>query len=99
MHCQPFNYDEIYGLDINDYCEAIGFTIDQLIKKNEKEIEILKEKLKKLVWCEEDTIDPNKTMELINCRYELLQKKERHLERLKKWKKAQEAKNKKRIAS
>jgi len=82
---QKFTLDEIYGLSLDEYCYALGVDIDSLIDKNQKEIQILKERLYTLVWGE-----TNKTFrkenELIEEIQKYISKKEKHLKRLKNWK-------------
>jgi len=76
------NYDELYGISIDEYCKYHNTTIDSLISKTSKDIELLKRRLNCLIY--EEKVDIGS--QLINDVYSLLQKKERHLERLKKWK-------------
>jgi predicted membrane chloride channel (bestrophin family) len=92
MACSEFNYDDLYGLDLNEYCELIKINIDTLITKNEKELEILKSRLHKLVWVEEEPFDLKRNDMLINCIDKLIKKKEKHLKRLKDWKRKSQKK-------
>jgi len=85
MICSDFNYDDFYGLTLEEYCDVIGISIETLINKNTKEIEVLKNRLNKLVWAEVQE-DDEKIPYLINCIARLIEKKEKHLDRLKKWK-------------
>ena len=77
-------YDEIYGMDLDGYCKLQGVTVDGLIQKVEIDIEILKVRLN-----EEFTIDikdPKYNSPISNTIYSLINKKQKHLNRLKEWK-------------
>jgi hypothetical protein len=75
-----FSYDELYGIDINKYCELHSISLEELIEKVNIDISILKRNLHNQTYKE----PPNWC--LINEIAKLLDKKEKHLKRLKKWK-------------
>jgi len=77
-------YDELYGVDINEYCEKHKITVDDLIKKTEIDIKILKKNLHKHTYLEPTNWG------LVGSINKLLNKKESHLKRLKQWKKEYE---------
>jgi len=77
-------YDELYGVDIDEYCKRHKTTVDELINKVETDIQILKENLAKHTYSE----PTNWT--LVDSIHKLLNKKESHLRRLKQWKKGLE---------
>ena len=76
-----FDYDELYGVNIDEYCKYHNITIQDLIAKTKRDIQLLKKRLNQLVKIENRIGDP-----LVTAVYELLQKKEKHLKRLKNWK-------------
>ena len=76
------NYDKLYGMTLDKYCFIHGTTIDKLIDKVEKDIFLLEDRITTLVWEENLLLDP-----LVGSCYSLLNKKRKHLKRLKKWKK------------
>lgn len=78
-----FNYDELYGMDLNEYCEKHSIDIDFLIKKVELDLHILKKRLRE-VYTKEDLVMSDLALDV----YDLIAKKETHLERLKDWKSA-----------
>ena len=76
------NYDEIYGVDLDTYCKLHGVSVDKLIEKVKTDIKLLQNNLHYLVWVKNvDVCDL-----LVREVYYLLQKKEKHLQRLKRWK-------------
>jgi len=75
------SYQDIYGVSLEEYCQAHGITIEKLIKKVETDIKLLKTRLRDLVNEDEYVVNP-----LINEVYQVLKKKEKHLKRLKGWK-------------
>ena len=75
-----FTLDEIYGIDLLEYCRIHSTTVEELIKKTEKDIEILKANLKHVVVDEDRVTDP-----LVNRICKTISKKEKHLKRLKEW--------------
>jgi hypothetical protein len=78
------NYDKLYGVSIDEYCKYHQITIDDLINKTEKDIELLKKNLNKEIYTEPTN------WELVGSIHSLLLKKEKHLKRLKQWKKGVE---------
>jgi len=74
--------DKLYGVNLTDYCKHHNITINDLINKTKKDIELLEKNLSSLVHKEGLVIDP-----LIDDVLKLLHKKEKHLKRLKEWKK------------
>ena len=79
-----FNYDELYGVNLDEYCNFHNVEIEDLINKTKKDIFILKRNLNKLIY--KDCIPI--TEPIIGSIYELIQKKEKHLKRLIKWKRS-----------
>ena len=73
-----FDYDSIYGMDLDTYCSMHGTTVERLIKKVETDILILRTRFEKLFNVMES--DP-----LHNEIYKSMGKKQKHLERLKNW--------------
>ena len=83
------NYDEIYGVDLPTYCNIHNIRVENLINKVEIDIKLLQNNLHYLVWVKNvDVCDL-----LVREVYYLLQKKEKHLKRLKKWRLDDEIKN------
>ncbi|BCD61710.1 hypothetical protein NrS5_06 [Nitratiruptor phage NrS-5] len=76
--------DEIYGIGLDEYCRIQGTTPDQLIQKTKTDMVLLKMRLHHLVWHE---VQNSHTDELIRVVKEKLERKRKHLERLKKWNK------------
>jgi len=72
-----FSLEELYGVDLQEYCKAHQTTISTLIKKTDTDIKLLKQNLKRLV---------KKDLHLTPLCAEvqrLIRKKEKHLKRLK----------------
>jgi hypothetical protein len=69
-----YSYDEIYGVDIEEYCSLHNTTPQDLINKINIDIQILKNRLKEIIN-EDDHY-------LISVVYELINKKEKHKDRL-----------------
>jgi len=74
--------DKLYGVNLTDYCKYHNISIDKLINKTKKDIELLEKNLSSLVHKEGLVVD-----QLIDDVLRLLRKKEKHLKRLKEWKK------------
>jgi len=74
------NYDELYGVDISKYCKYHNIEPQRLVLKTEKDIELLKANLHKHTY----DIEPT-NWELVSQIHKLLNKKEKHLKRLKEW--------------
>jgi len=77
-----FSYDELYGVNLDEYCDFHCIEIEYLINKTKKDIFLLKRNLNNLIYEKNIPI----TEPIIGSIYELIQKKEKHLKRLKKWK-------------
>ena len=75
------NYDELYGINIDEYCKYHSITIEDLIEKTKKDIELLKKNLHKHIYTEPTN------WELVGSIHRFFLKKEAHLKRLKQWKK------------
>jgi len=74
-------YDEVYGMSLDEYCAVHNTTMELLIGKVAKDVEILKENFKK----EYTGMLPTPLGDKI---YEALEKKRKHLDRLKDWARA-----------
>ena len=72
-----FTNDEIYGVDIFEYCKAHNTSLPALILNVKKDIELLEKNFKYHVF--ENDI---REIELIQEIYNTLEKKKRHLKRL-----------------
>jgi hypothetical protein len=75
-----YSYDELYGVDLTEYLKRTNKSRDKLIFELNQEIKMLKENLQEKIE-ELGVTDP-----LIGSIWELLQKKVKHLKRIKKWK-------------
>jgi hypothetical protein len=76
-----YSYDEIYGVDLDTYCELHNTSIEQLISKIDIDIEILYRKMKTLIevhFMEQD-------IAMLTHIYALIKKKTEHKERLRDW--------------
>ena len=76
------NYDQLYGMTIDEYCKAHNTNVDNLINKTNTDIKLLEKRLKHLVWKDNKLLEP-----IVGSCFMLLNKKRKHLKRLKKWKK------------
>lgn len=76
-----FTYDDIYGIGIEEYLERHNQTLDELIVKNEIDMEILKENLHKVLNAKLPYPESYLETEV----YKSIQKKTKHLNRLKMW--------------
>ena len=74
------DYDEIYGCTLEEYCKFHNTSIEELKEKTEKDIELLRSNLRKIIYDEERLLDP--VTEAIQG---LISKKRKHLSRLKDW--------------
>jgi hypothetical protein len=77
-----YTYDELYGVDLDSYCAAHETTIKHLIEKIDIDIQILNDRMKKLMapyFMEQDNT-------LINTIHNLIKKKNEHKDRLNDWK-------------
>ena len=73
-------YEELYGVNLEEYSKYHNTKPEKLIQKTEKDIELLKKNLHKHTY----EIKPT-NWELIGQIHKLLNKKIEHLKRLKKW--------------
>jgi hypothetical protein len=73
-------YDELYGINLDEYCEYHDITIDGLVEKVKRDIELLKKNLHKIVRIEGKLLDSR-----VDRISDLIDKKEKHLKRLKEW--------------
>ena len=69
------NNDIIYGMGIKEYCDRLHITIDDLIKYNNIDVTIIKERLSNMDIMEEH----------FDMVYHALQKKIKHGDRLRRW--------------
>ena len=74
------NYEELYGVSLNEYCKYHNIEPQQLVLKTEKDIELLKRNLHKHTY----EIEPT-NWEIVGQIHKLLNKKINHLKRLKEW--------------
>jgi len=81
--------DEIYGVNIDDYCLYHAIIVNDLIGKVKKDIELLRKRLHILTH-EEDKVLDQVTHEVVT----LMNKKEKHLKRLIDWKRSAKMENK-----
>jgi len=78
-------YEELYGVDLEEYCKYHDTEPNGLVLKTQRDIELLKKNLHKHTYETETT-----NWELVGQIHKLLIKKEEHLKRLKKWIKEKE---------
>lgn len=78
-----YSYEDLYGVSIDEYCSLHNTTVDELIHKTLIDKEILEARLRELI-----ETDPNS--HLVTVVYNLISKKDKHVERLKKWRKEQD---------
>lgn len=79
-----YNYDLLYGVNIKEYVKRHNTKIDNIIKKTEIDIAILKENLLKITRGNLKHL-PEKYPLIEKEIYDLIDKKKKHLERLKEW--------------
>jgi len=79
MKNNDFSYDELYGIDLDEYLLKHRKTIDELINEISIDISILENNLRNKINCNDDCY-------LINSIVSLLEKKRKHLDKIKKWK-------------
>ena len=82
-----FDLDKLYGCTLGEYCEHHGITIDELINKTRKDIELLQEKYEEIARNKDKYTSDSYEIYLAQARQILIDKKRRHLERLLEWKK------------
>ena len=78
-----YSYDEIYGVNIDEYAKLHGTTVQDLIEKTKLDIDILSKRLRYLVQHEEKI----GTNHLITVVFNTISKKQKHLSRLEEWQK------------
>jgi len=83
-----FNYDDLYGVNLKEYCIAHNTNPEKLIQKIDIDIRLLKNRLNYLL--EQESQKPfreqnNSDLYLITKVYQLIQKKEKHKDRLREW--------------
>ena len=74
-----YTYDQIYGVDLNAYMDRLGISLEDLFLKTLTDIQFLKENLRREVE------KKNPDDYLISVIYNTIEKKEKHLERMKEW--------------
>ena len=84
-----FSYDELYGIDIIEYCKAHDTTLEALIEKTKKDIQLLNDNMGKALRMKL----PYEKNHLPDTIFALIKKKRDHVEHLKDW---QNKKNKQR---
>ena len=77
-----FSYDDIYGISLDEYCKWHNLTLDNLIKKVQVDIDILKSNLN--FTLKKNLPYPESYLETMI--YKTIQKKEKHLQHLLDWK-------------
>jgi len=73
-------YEELYGVNLEEYCKYHDTEPNGLVLKTQRDIELLKKNLHRHIY----DIEPT-NWELVSEIHKLLNKKEEHLKRLKKW--------------
>jgi len=73
-------YEELYGVDLEEYCKYHNVEPEGLVLKTQRDIELLKKNLHKHTYEAEPT-----NWELVSQIHKLLNKKIEHLKRLKEW--------------
>jgi len=74
------DYEDLYGVSLDEYCKHHGIEPHQLVQKTEKDIQLLKSNLHKHTY----DIEPT-NWEIVSQIHKLLNKKINHLKRLNKW--------------
>ena len=74
-----YSYDQIYGVDLNAYMDRLGLSLEDLFLKTTTDIKFLKENLKREV--QKDNPDEY----LVTVIFNTIEKKEKHLQRMKEW--------------
>ncbi len=77
-------YDELYGIDINDYCLAHNTTIDEIISKSRIDIKLLKNNLKRLLNRAKGD-DSVEAAAMITPVHSAIQKKQNHINKMEDW--------------
>ncbi len=73
-------YEKLYGVSLDEYCKYHNINPERLVQKTKKDIELLKRNLHKHTY----EIEPT-NWNLVSQIHKLLNKKIKHLERLKEW--------------
>ena len=74
------DYNNLYGISLEDYIKEQETTLSSLIQKVQKDILLLENNLKKVIK-DKDLTDPD-----VNIIFNTIKKKQKHLQRLKDWK-------------
>jgi hypothetical protein len=77
-----YSYDEIYGVNIDEYAALHDTTVQDLIEKTKLDIDILSKRLKYLV-----KNDDTGSNHLVTVVFNTISKKQKHLSRLEEWQK------------
>lgn len=77
-----FTYDDIYGVTLDEYIKRHELTLDDLVNKTKRDINILKENLGKVL--KRKLPYPDSYLETVI--YQTIKKKEKHLDHLLDWK-------------
>jgi len=76
-----YNYDDLYGIGLSEYCSAHDITLSKLKQKIITDIELLSNRLRILATASFHEQD----ISLINTVHKLISKKSKHLDRLQNW--------------
>ncbi len=77
-------YDELYGVNISEYCLAHNTTLEEIISKSEIDIEILKDNLRRLIEQDKSGNFPG-VYNRITPVHSAIKKKQNHIDKLKDW--------------
>lgn len=80
-----FTLDELYG-SLEGYCKYHQMTVDELIDKTQKDIEILQQRYQEIASQKDKYDSDSYEIKLAQARRELIDKKRKHLKRLLAWK-------------
>jgi len=78
------NYDIIYGVDLGEYLKIHNKTKEQLEKEIETDIKILQTNYQR--YAQRNHTLTDEELEIASAIRKLIEKKRKHLERIKKWK-------------
>lgn len=76
-----YSYDDIFGVDLDTYCAAHSTTIEALVEKIDRDVDLLNYRMKRLMevpFMEQDVA-------LTTYLYKLINKKQKHKQRLLDW--------------
>jgi hypothetical protein len=76
-----YSYDELYGVDIEEYCKIHNTTLEDLIQKSEIDIELLRKNMGRLLQ-EDLTYEEGYITKVL---FDLIKKKQKHVDHLKMW--------------